>query len=158
MNIAGIDTCEMCNGTGVGVSIYISGCNRRCENCHNPQAWDFNYGIPVADCIEDIQQAINKPYIDRLSILGGEPLESLSEVCDLLKKINPRIDVWLYTGYSLGDISDEQIELINQYFNYIVDGEYIKELKTTVSGFFGSSNQRIYKRINNKWQDITHTY
>ena len=41
-----IKTCDIANGVGVRVTLFVSGCTNHCENCFQPQTWDFHYGKP----------------------------------------------------------------------------------------------------------------
>ena len=44
MNYAEIKTCDIANGPGVRVSLFVSGCTHHCKGCFNEIAWDFAYG------------------------------------------------------------------------------------------------------------------
>ena len=46
MNYASIRTCDIANGEGVRVTLFVSGCTHRCKGCFNPDQWDFGYGKP----------------------------------------------------------------------------------------------------------------
>lgn len=168
MRYADIDKCEICNGLDVGVSLFVQGCDRHCNNCFNPETWDFNGGKEWNDSSKALlYEYINKPFIKRITILGGEPLayENLPNVFDIIvdiKNMYPDKKIWLYTGYTLncgvneqgqliGDFSDADIGFDNALLrnhiirkcDVVVDGEYIDELKNLSLPFKGSSNQRI---------------
>ena len=90
MNYADIKTIDVQDGTGVRVSIYVSGCHFHCKGCHNKEAWDFNYGKKFDEStIDYIIEQMNKDYIAGLSILGGEPLELVNQqgLVPLVKKV-----------------------------------------------------------------------
>lgn len=156
MNYATIKTNDVANGEGVRVSLFVSGCTHRCEGCFNREAWDFNYGQRFGDeQIDFILNALDKPHIRGLSLLGGEPFEPQNQP-ELLKLLRcfrqrfPEKDVWCYSGYDFEDdiltlkLGDPDItkEMLS-YIDILVDGRFIKELKNLNLRFKGSSNQRI---------------
>ena len=64
------------NGTGVRVSLFVSGCRHHCKGCFNSETWDFNYGNPYTKEVEaEILEALKPAYIQGFSLLGGEPFE-----------------------------------------------------------------------------------
>ncbi len=156
MNYATIKTHDVANGTGVRVSLFVSGCTHRCKGCFNAEAWDFDYGTPYTTETEDeIIKALAPAYIKGLSLLGGEPFEpqnqpALLSLCRRMKETYPHKTIWCYSGYDferhilagkLGDpeITDGLIHLID----ILVDGEFVEAKKDLKLRFKGSSNQRI---------------
>lgn len=156
MNYATIKKHDIANGTGVRVSLFVSGCTHHCKGCFNPETWDFNYGDPYTpDVEEEILRALAPSYIKGLTLLGGEPFEpqnqpALLGLCKRIKREFPDKTIWCYTGYDyekdilagkLGDheITDELIHLID----VLVDGEFVEAKKDLKLRFKGSSNQRI---------------
>lgn len=156
MNFANIKKYDVANGTGVRVSLFVSGCTHRCKGCFNAEAWDFSYGKPyTAETEEEILQALGHGYIAGLSLLGGEPFEPQNQraLLPLLRKFRaqyPQKNVWCYTGYTLEsdlfaggrahcEATDEMLSLID----ILVDGEFVEDLKDIKLRFRGSSNQRI---------------
>lgn len=80
MNYADIKLFDVANGTGVRVSIFVSGCTHHCKNCFNPDTWDFNYGKIFTDKeIEQVIESCKEDYIAGLSLLGGEPMEYVNQ-------------------------------------------------------------------------------
>ena len=76
MNYAEINECSVADGDGCRVVLYCSGCRMNCEGCHNPQAWDFNYGKEFTeDTMRELIKALSKPYIRGLTLSGGHPLD-----------------------------------------------------------------------------------
>lgn len=155
MNYADIKTIDVQDGTGVRVSLYVSGCHFHCKGCHNQEAWDFEYGKPFTEETEKyILDLLNHDYISGLSILGGEPLEPQNQKClvSLVQKVKqnyPNKDIWCYTGYDfeknvLGDMYkkfDFTYKLLEN-IDVIVDGEFQEENKLVDLKFRGSTNQR----------------
>lgn len=159
MHYAKIDKCEYTNGSGCGVSLYVSGCHFQCEGCFNSEAWDFNYG-ELWNRRTTIQffDAIKKDYIKRVSFLGGEPLAdaNVTEVFKLIQRIkleHPDKQVWLYTGYKVEEVfwqndvfesNESQIKLAAiMSADYVVDGRFEIAEKDLTIPFRGSRNQRI---------------
>lgn len=138
------------NGTGCRVTLWIPGCTHNCPGCHN--AWTSHYNIGKEfdeNAKELIYNELSKPYIDGLTISGGDPLDqNLGTLADLreflvtIKDRFPTKTIWLYTGYYLDDLNDWQLEVVN-LCDVIVDGPFIKELADKSLAFRGSSNQKI---------------
>ena len=162
MRYADIDECEICNGLNVGISLFVQGCHRHCFNCFNPETWDFNGGKEWSQEVEDkFFKLINRPYIKRVSFLGGDPLEpeNLETISDLIVKIKsefPQKKIWLYTGKNLTVTdflrsAESYSPLISDYYWYksiqscdiIVDGDYQDDKRDLTLPFRGSSNQRL---------------
>ena len=131
MRYAGIDKCDICNGNDVGVSIFVQGCHFHCKGCFNKETWDFNGGKEWNEEIEkQFIELISKPYIKRVSILGGEPLadENLELTFNIIALIygvceqyNREIMVWIYTGYTFEKIYDIQNIDNNSAINPIIE-------------------------------------
>lgn len=147
MRYYSIDNFEVCNGEGVGCSLFVQGCHFHCKNCFNKETWDFDGGKEWTPNIEnEFLNLIKRPYIKRVSILGGEPLadENILTVYELLRKIPENKKIWVYTGRTFEDlILDSFGRLIITRCDVLVDGKYIDELKDLSLPFRGSSNQRL---------------
>lgn len=156
MNYADIKLFDVANGTGIRVSLFVSGCTHHCRNCFNPDTWDFSYGRPFTQAEADrIIKACSADYIAGLSLLGGEPLEFVNQegLLPLLRRFKqtyPDKTVWCYSGYTFDtDITGRMCsewphtkELLS-YIDVLVDGEFIDEQKDLSLRFRGSRNQRI---------------
>lgn len=164
MRYAQIRSMDISNGEGVGVSLFVQGCPFHCKNCFNSETWDFNGGKEWTEEIKDkFMELINRPYIKRVSFLGGECLaeQNLDEVLKLVQEIRilfPEKTIWLYTGYNFDllkleyneyklyaanpTISPVRWEIISNV-DVLVDGEYIDEQKDLSLKFRGSKNQRV---------------
>ena len=93
IHYASIRNLDISNGEGIGVALFVQGCHFHCYNCFNTETWDFNGGKEwTPDVKEKFLELIDRPYIKRVSILGGEPLadENLDDVLDLVTEINKR--------------------------------------------------------------------
>lgn len=162
MNYANINKCDMTNGSGVRVSLFVSGCPHHCEGCFNEQTWNPESGNKFTkDTKDDILKLVNEDYISGLTLLGGEPLAqyNLNEVINLCKEAKaqqPNKQIWLWSGYTLEQIaSDPDKQEILSYVDWLVDGKFDKTL-SGVKGLKhrGSSNQKRYKitHDNGSWQ------
>ena len=168
MRFASMRNLDISNGEGVGVSLFVQGCDRHCFNCFNPDTWDFNGGKEWTEETKNkFIKLIDRPYINRISVLGGEPLaeQNLDEVLSLIKEIRisfPEKTIWLYTGYEWNSLMskicqptfpDEKFEhnrnihmkrqKIISNVDVLVDGEYIDEQRDITLKWRGSSNQRV---------------
>ena len=92
---------------------------------------------------------LENPYIQGLSILGGNPLENKNfetvlKLCQRVKKELPEKDIWLWCGQTLGEVKNNLIfSQILGIVDVVVDGPFVEELKDTKLKFRGSSNQNI---------------
>lgn len=150
MNYHNILHDNMLNGDGLRVVLFVSGCEHHCKGCHNPQTHDPLSGIDFTQTEEDeIFEQLSKPYIQGLTLTGGDPLhpcnyETLLKLCKTIKKKFPNKNIWLYTGYRVEDIPEEMKEIF-QYIDTVVDGRFVEELKDVNLPYVGSSNQRIIR-------------
>ena len=156
MNYAAIRTCDVANGPGVRVSLFVSGCTHRCKGCFNESLWDFAAGEPFTETVEvRIIEASAPRQISGLTVLGGEPFEPVNQagLVPFLRRwrmANPAKDVWCYTGCVLEKdllmpsrwrtpFTDDMLSMID----VLVDGPFVESLKDISLRFRGSSNQRI---------------
>ena len=155
MNYADIKEIDIQDGDGIRVSIYVSGCHFHCKECHNPEAWDFNYGKEFTQKeIDYIIEKMDNDYISGLSILGGEPLEPINQqgLLPLVKKVKekfPNKNIWLYTGYLFDKDILSDMYIKNDYtrnlvdnLDIIIDGQFVIEKKILDLKARGSYNQR----------------
>lgn len=156
MNYANIKECDIADGPGVRVSLFVSGCRHHCKGCFNAETWDFGYGKAYTKETEDkIIRLLGKNYIQGLTLLGGEPFEpeNQKELVHLLHRVRqtyPQKDIWCYTGYLYdvdlvpgGKVYTEVTDEMLSYLDVLVDGEFVEALKDVTLVFRGSSNQRV---------------
>lgn len=96
---AQIRSLDLSNGEGIGVALFVQGCHFHCLNCFNPETWDFSGGKEWTEEVKNkFMELVNRPYIKRISILGGEPLaeENLDGVLDLVTEVNKRYNTVQY--------------------------------------------------------------
>jgi anaerobic ribonucleoside-triphosphate reductase activating protein len=153
MNYATIKNCDIANGPGVRVSLFVSGCTHRCPGCFNEVAWDFDYGTPFTqETIDSILAMLKPAYVKGLTLLGGEPFEPQNQgaVVELLRKIKaelPEKSIWAFSGYLFDkDICSGRLGDTSEYLSYLdvlVDGPFVEEQKNLSLRFRGSENQRL---------------
>ncbi len=157
MNYASIKPCDIANGPGVRVSLFVSGCTHHCPGCFNKETWDFAYGEPFTTETEDaLLTKLSPDFITGLTLLGGEPLEPVNQRALLpfvrrVKENFPAKTVWCYTGYTLesdlltegGRARCEATEELLRLFDVLVDGRFVEALHDITLLFRGSSNQRL---------------
>ena len=151
-----IKNCDIANGEGVRVTLFVSGCTNRCKNCFQPQTWAFDYGQPfTAETEEALLQMLAPAYINGLTLLGGEPFEPENQraLLPFLRRVRERLPVktvWAFTGFTWEqlhtdgshprcEVTDELLSLVD----VLVDGRFVEELHDISLRFRGSSNQRI---------------
>ena len=156
MHYGEIKNCDIANGIGVRVTLFVSGCTNRCKGCFQPETWDFSYGKPYTKETEDSLIELLRPsYITGLTLLGGEPFEPSNqrELVKLLRRVKselPSKNVWAFTGFTLEsllerephprcEVTDEMLSMID----VLVDGKFEEDKKDISLRFRGSSNQRI---------------
>ena len=171
MNYASIRKCDIANGDGVRVSLFVSGCRHHCKGCFNEEAQAFDYGQPFTDAIEEeILRALEPDFIAGLTLLGGEPLEPENQTALLpflrcvRERFGKRKTIWVYTGcvldlekrvlqpsaYNVEGVTKELLNMID----VVVDGPFIEAQKDISLKFRGSSNQRILKLSAHKSAEI----
>lgn len=163
-----IRECDIANGESIGIALFVQGCHFKCKNCFNPETWDFDGGKEwTKEIKEKFLELASKPYIKRISLLGGECLtdENLDDVLDLvceIRKTFPNKTIWLYTGYQvkvfeLQNSDHTEIEVfpksqqksdlkraeIISKCDVIVDGRFEEDKKDITLKWRGSRNQRV---------------
>lgn len=162
MNYQKITKCDTANGEGIRVTLWVSGCSHHCEGCHNTQTWNEDSGIKFdIDAIDELVQALDKPWIDGLTISGGDPLyiDNIYDIAVFVKFIKftfPNKTIWCYTGYTFEELAVMQqqnryISSILDNIDILVDGRYQKDLRDVSYPWAGSSNQRVWARVNGEW-------
>ncbi len=151
-----IKNCDIANGVGVRVTLFVSGCTNKCWGCFQPQTWDFEYGQPfTAETEDELMRLLRPAYIKGLTLLGGEPFEPDNQraLLPFIKRVRselPEKDIWVFSGFTYEELNTpgahpscevtaEMLSLID----ILVDGRYEEELKNISLKFRGSSNQRI---------------
>lgn len=149
MNYAGLNSCDVANGPGFRVSLFVSGCRNKCPGCFNAEAWDFKYGEPftIATLLK-LDNALENPNISGLSILGGDPfepenIEMVTAICEYVRAWHGNSkSIWVWTGYDF--LEDGLIDMeIMKYIDVLIDGRFEEDKKDLTLKWRGSSNQRV---------------
>lgn len=145
MNYADIRKLDISNGPGIRSSLFVSGCNFKCNGCFNQEAQDFKYGKLFTKEIEDkFIEYTKSSKITGVNILGGEPLQQDNSLLNLLKRIKKETNknIWLWTGYKLEEIPKEKLEIL-EYIDVLVDGRFELNNKNLSLKYRGSGNQKV---------------
>lgn len=152
-----IKNCDIANGEGIRVTLFVSGCTNHCENCFQPQTWAFDYGQPFTRETEDkLIEMLRPAYVNGLTLLGGEPFEPDNQraLLPFLRRVKselPEKTVWAFSGFTLDEellrdgsyprceVTDDLLALVD----VLVDGRYVERLHDISLRFRGSSNQRL---------------
>lgn len=151
-----IKSCDIANGEGVRVTLFVSGCTNHCPHCFQPQTWDFDYGTPFTPETEaQVLELLKPDYIAGLTLLGGEPFEPSNQEALLpflhhVREIYPHKTIWAFSGCTYEDllteghshhcrITEEMLSLLD----VLVDGPFLADQKDISLRFRGSTNQRL---------------
>ncbi len=141
MRVAGTIRYSAVNGTGIRFVVFVQGCAHHCKGCHNPETWDFNGGHEVSP--EEIARLIsNAPYIDGVTLSGGDPFYQQEECLKLIECLPHDTNVWIYTGFEYDEIKDTELA---KRADVLVTGPFVEELRC-FDKMYGSSNQEIHRK------------
>lgn len=141
---------DVVNGPGTRCTLFVSGCEHRCRGCYNAATWNPDNGVPFTPQLEErILQDLADTDIPRqgLSLSGGDPLypANLSAVFSLVKRVKqelPDKDIWCWTGYRLGQLTQQQQRVLS-FIDVLIDGPFVEPLKDPRLVWRGSQNQRV---------------
>ena len=156
MHYGEIKVCDIANGPGVRVTLFVSGCTNRCEGCFQPQTWAFDFGKPFTEETEDyILQELKPSYIHGLTVLGGEPFEPSNQAALLpflrrYKEQYPGKNLWMFSGFTFEELTTpghhanrpETAEILGM-LDVLVDGRFVLAQRDLMLRFRGSRNQRL---------------
>lgn len=155
MNYLRIKIASIENGTGCRTSLFVAGCTHHCKGCFNPETWAFDAGEPFTEAAEDyLVDTLKAPYVDGLTILGGEPMEpenqpAVRKIVERVKAELPEKTIWIYSGYTFEELllwkrchTDDTLPILKS-IDVLVDGEFVETQKDITLKFRGSKNQRI---------------
>ena len=153
MNYFQITKCDMLNGDGIRVVLWVAGCSHHCKGCQNAYTWDCNAGLPFTDDVkQELFNALAEDYISGITFSGGDPLfaSNRAVVAQLIKEVKqkfPAKTIWLYSGYRYEDIKTfDEIKPVLNDIDVIVDGPFVETLKDDHYKWAGSTNQRVLTR------------
>lgn len=146
MNYIKITENDVVNGIGIGTVLWVSGCNHHCTGCHNQNTWDETLGKEFTEeTYKMLLKTLEPPHVKRLTLSGGDPMhihnrEAVLKIVKGVRKAYPDLQIWLYTGYTLESISDEDIL---EYIDVLVDGKFEQDKRDVRLSWCGSTNQRV---------------
>ena len=134
-----ISTCDVNNGEGFRVTLWVAGCSHHCKGCQNEQTWDFCGGRPFTEADKEyLFSELDKSYIQGLTLSGGDPLDTFDDVLALTREVRS-------TGYTIEQIESGHMAEILPLLDVVVDGRYIESERDVTLVFRGSRNQRIIR-------------
>lgn len=132
-------------GPGTRMALWVSGCNRHCRKCANPELWYRHeyQKITPEKLVKTIGSMIGLG-IDGITITGGEPFDQADELCMVIDGLPEQIEVLVFTGYKYEELleKNDARELLSRV-DVLIDGEYVDELNNNSSALRGSTNQQI---------------
>jgi anaerobic ribonucleoside-triphosphate reductase activating protein len=152
MNYTRLLKADIANGPGFRLTLWVTGCMRKCPGCFNEEAQDPKFGQKFDESVkEKIFKELAEPTCDGLSLMGGEPLSRCSDnrkqiiqLCKECKERFPDKDIWCWSGFLFEEIlKDSAMRPILNYIDVLVDGPFVQEKKDLSTPFRGSTNQRI---------------
>jgi len=143
---------DVVNGPGTRCTLFVSGCVHQCRGCYNQSTWRLDSGQPFTPALEDrIIRDLQDTVIPRqgLSLSGGDPLhpQNLAAIGHLLQRVRdecPGKDVWLWSGYRLEELTEDQQAVI-AVINVLIDGKFVQDLHDPSLIWRGSSNQVVHR-------------
>lgn len=146
LRIANIIEESAVDGPGLRLVIFTQGCKHKCPGCHNPHTWSMTGGRILT--MDELCEKLDNPLLTGITFSGGEPVEQMREIIAIIKELKkrfPNLDYLSFSGYTLEQIA--KMPYGKEYLanlDYLIDGLYMQELRTTELPFRGSSNQKFY--------------
>lgn len=142
----------MVNGEGTRCTLFVSGCEHNCRGCYNKSTLNPNSGHLFTQELEDqIITDLKDTRIRRrgLSLSGGDPLHpanigSIYKLVIRVKEECPDKDIWMWTGYTIEELSSEQ-KAILEHIDVLIDGKFEQDNYDPELLWRGSSNQIIHR-------------
>ena len=152
MNYHNIEKYSTLNGVGVRNILWVSGCSHACSKCHNPQTWNPNSGLEYDEMAhKELLDCLSDEFIDGLTLSGGEclapyNLDKIYEIVKDLKSHYPKLNIWIYSGYTFEQILNNSKQLkVLKMCDVLVDGKFENDKFDKSLHCKGSSNQRVIK-------------
>ena len=152
MNYTRLLKADIANGPGFRITLWVTGCTRKCPGCFNVEAQDPKFGEKFDESVkEKIFKELAESTCDGLSLMGGEPLSRLGDnrkqVIQLCKEVKERFSektIWMWSGYTFEEIaSDPYMKDALLHIDVLVDGPFMEEKKDLSCPYRGSTNQRV---------------
>ena len=126
MYYCNIKKSDIADGPGVRVTLFVSGCTHHCEECFQPETWNFTYGQPFTKEVEEeLMEALRPGYVAGLTLLGGEPFEPEHQyvLLSLLQRVRrelPKKTIWAYSAYVYEELSGKEASTSDLNFNFVI--------------------------------------
>lgn len=146
---------DMLNGDGLRVVLWVAGCEHHCKGCQNPVTWNPEDGLDMTvKELMEIHEQLKKDYISGITFSGGDPLhpenrDCIYRIAKWVKRVFPQKTIWCYTGYLFEEIKDLPAM---QYIDVLVDGKFVQELADVNYKWAGSTNQRVWRKVDGEWR------
>jgi len=148
MRIAGLVQDSIVDGPGLRFAVFVQGCDKDCEGCHNQEAIDINGGVymSVGEIIAEMQ---SNPLTDGLTLTGGEPFLQAGECVELAAFAREKgMNVWVYSGYTFDELlsiskTDQAVSQLLEFSHVLVDGRFVLAQRSLSIKWRGSRNQRL---------------
>ena len=166
MNFCKIINYDTANARGLSVVLFVSGCSHHCKECHNPETWSIDAGVPFTDEVKkELYQMAMNPHIENLVLSGGDPFfpANVAPLADFLKStlIYKEKNIICYTGYKLSELvsrEDKATDLLLSCCNIIIDGEYDMTKRPEGLDYRGSTNQQAWERKGDFYFNVSRAY
>ena len=135
----------------VTLALNLSGCPCHCPGCHSQHLWE-DIGEPLDASLIDDLLARYGSMITCVCFMGGD--QDPEEVARLAQNIKSSItnhQLPLKVAWYSGRMNFPAKDV----FDYVKLGPYIEALGGLKSP---KTNQRLYKRVGDEWQDITSSF
>ena len=152
MNYTRLLKADIANGPGFRITLWVTGCMRKCPGCFNVEAQDPKFGEKFDESVkEKIFKELAESTCDGLSMMGGEPLsrcgdnrKQVIQLCKECKERFPEKTIWMWSGYTFEEIaSDPYMKDALLHIDVLVDGPFMEEKKDLSCPYRGSTNQRV---------------
>ncbi|MFX1538548.1 MAG: 4Fe-4S single cluster domain-containing protein [Promethearchaeota archaeon] len=147
LRLANIIPVSDANGPGPHFTIWVQGCSLRCPGCFNPHTHDPNggYSRTIPSLIHEIKKYWEQKQIRGVSITGGEPLQQIDSLTNLLQEIKAigNIGTIVLSGYNKSELqSIPGFDRLKQYTDVLISGRFLYEKKLQKE-IRGSTNKEI---------------
>ncbi len=142
IRIAGLVPESFVDGDGIRFAIFMQGCLRRCEGCHNPETHSLDGGTLI-DTQKIIAEIKRNKLLTGITLTGGEPflqIDASNELASAAKNLG--LNVWCYTGYTFETLPVDAAQLMKNV-DVLIDGAFDITQRDLDLQFRGSRNQRL---------------
>ena len=137
----------------VTLALNLSNCPCHCPGCHSPHLAE-DIGEPLTEELLDALINQYKGLITCVAFMGGDAApEEVARLAEHIKNLQSSIfNLQLKTAWYSGRMNMPENE---EAFDYVKLGGYVESLGGLKSP---KTNQRLYKRVGDVWEDITSVF